>query len=103
MVIDGAQFTEYVICCIKESNVNIFWELIMDYMKILTIFVWVFGVIATGITARRMYMCAHVGMLSSSKLENLKQKQFKAANIKNNSFLLPLVIAIICWAFIIFA
>jgi Na+/H+ antiporter NhaD/arsenite permease-like protein len=68
----------------------------MDYMDFLTILAWIFGVLASLITLYRMYRCANIG-LKSARLNERQQR----ALTKQHGFLVPLVIAIVCWAFII--
>ena len=69
----------------------------MNIMRFLTILAWVFAIIFSVITAFRMYQCARLGVILGDRAKDPRYDDaFRA-----HGFIIPLIIAVICWAFII--
>ncbi|OGY44447.1 MAG: hypothetical protein A2729_02170 [Candidatus Buchananbacteria bacterium RIFCSPHIGHO2_01_FULL_39_14] len=66
-------------------------------MVFLTVLAWIFGTLATIITLHRMYRTAKWG----AKYGHLMTEHQKDIAGRHFAFGLPLIIAIVCWAFII--
>jgi hypothetical protein len=71
--------------------------MIMDLMKFVTILAWGIAVIASLITAVRAWDIAKIGFHHGQRMSDDQLR----ASAQQRGFLVPLVIAIICWAFII--